>query len=1199
MFLSVTSLWRFWIVILLVVTSLCSFGRAFSEWQPDVVPPAGDCHQTHSCPDSDEGGTGSPTTTESSQSILQVDFPNGIGHGTPLPADREVRYPAHEFFQRDALTENYGDGGEGNFPTSTAVPRETLQRPNLDETSTSTENRTNSYAAVLSIGRTGDAGSVAQRKKYSWSARSLPPTEGPRAHRLRRDEFSEMTTHLPRIGTMEPKINRKPFPVVTVTSRILSPGRNRNEGKKLESEKSPLSRDPQIRNIEFEPVPEGDRYGTDTTLAQPTILAWAGAFVSLLQPSHFPYDLVMEALERRITAEELITESLQAEPGFIACIGVGLTLAVGVPILGLMICCCRLCGRCGGKRKQHNRTTCFNCQRRTLTVSLASISMAVSLGIIVVLVSNERLGWAVNEARVSVKDNVRDLDTFLRNTKMQLRYLVSNSLEQTVDAIHEDLDDIEFLLGRPLQRELAAEAQIEVALDSLLHISSSLRDIAGRMRALEESRLQAAARAEELRGRLYDLSQDIKRFVERCTPEDAELCKSLDHQGLELEARFDSFSFSEQLRHLSAVENHNLTETARHARLEFENIPAYVEVVTRQTREDVKRVVRNFRARVYNKVRGLDDVAFDLEVRTRDMTWRVDEAAANLQEHEIYRWYIGLVIALSLAFVWTLMTIGLICGCCSHSASQAPTERSCISNSAGQTLISSVFFMFLFSAILWTAVVALFVVGAHAHAFICHPLYEEPYFPTLTHLIDESGMVSHGPLLSNVLHKNRNVPLSIGHVLNQCKEGEAAYHVFKLNHYFDIEAEINPHTTLDLREPLGRLNVNLSHVELLSPEAEAHLDSFLRSIRIDMEPYRRQMEKPLVRKSLPALTEQMQNIAGQLRSVSSSAELFRMVARTRNLVSNTLYPLEKRKEDVTYQVATLDMEVMPLQRQINQSSGHLRTIQYFIHNHGSSLAASKARAYVERILSYPRQYADHVRNSALHHVAPCTPVWNLYDSARGVSCNGIIEPLNALWLATGWCLLLFLPAICMSLSLARFYLRMDYDDDTLPLQSNGSPSGSQTNVHTTESSVMWASKDNGNRPSRSYQTRHQNGPPEEERTEQLYAPPRRRSRSKSQTRSRRQSGSTQPSREICDLIAGVQVATWRDAWKAGANFVTMELVSRHVHRSIDWVHHHWNDDPRALAEKLAVAGRENTYQEPGPPTDTTEKSECGNCCDGT
>lgn len=50
-----------------------------------------------------------------------------------------------------------------------------------------------------------------------------------------------------------------------------------------------------------------------------------------------------------------------------------------------------------------------------------------------------------------------------------------------------------------------------------------------------------------------------------------------------------------------------------------------------------------------------------------------------------------------------------------------------------------------------------------------------------------------------------------------------------------------------------------------------------------------------MQKNLPALVEQMQNVAGQLRSVSSAADLFKMVARTRTLITNTLYPLEKRK----------------------------------------------------------------------------------------------------------------------------------------------------------------------------------------------------------------------------------------------------------------------------------------------------------------
>ncbi|MPC88570.1 hypothetical protein E2C01_083480 [Portunus trituberculatus] len=89
----------------------------------------------------------------------------------------------------------------------------------------------------------------------------------------------------------------------------------------------------------------------------------------------------------------------------------------------------------------------------------------------------------------------------------------------------------------------------------------------------------------QLRGRLAELSADIQRFVARCTPEDMELCTTLDTRGLDIGSRFDSFSFSEQLRLLAAVENQNLTETARHARLEFENIPAYVETMTRMTRQ--------------------------------------------------------------------------------------------------------------------------------------------------------------------------------------------------------------------------------------------------------------------------------------------------------------------------------------------------------------------------------------------------------------------------------------------------------------------------------------------------------------------------------------------------------------------------------------------------------------------------------------
>ena len=68
------------------------------------------------------------------------------------------------------------------------------------------------------------------------------------------------------------------------------------------------------------------------------------------------------------------------------------------------------------------------------------------------IVSNEYLSQAINEANVSLKNNVQDVDTYLKNTKMQLRFVVTNSLEQTAEAIYSDLDSELFIFSLTLKR---------------------------------------------------------------------------------------------------------------------------------------------------------------------------------------------------------------------------------------------------------------------------------------------------------------------------------------------------------------------------------------------------------------------------------------------------------------------------------------------------------------------------------------------------------------------------------------------------------------------------------------------------------------------------------------------------------------------------------------------------------------------------
>lgn len=98
-------------------------------------------------------------------------------------------------------------------------------------------------------------------------------------------------------GHVQEQAPKMPLPIVTVASRLLDVGRREEDPESRTI--SSLARDPPPKPLEFDPVPEGDPYKSDTTLAQPTVLAWAGSFVSALQPEHFPMGKWLEVVLTR------------------------------------------------------------------------------------------------------------------------------------------------------------------------------------------------------------------------------------------------------------------------------------------------------------------------------------------------------------------------------------------------------------------------------------------------------------------------------------------------------------------------------------------------------------------------------------------------------------------------------------------------------------------------------------------------------------------------------------------------------------------------------------------------------------------------------------------------------------------------------------------------------------------------------------
>lgn len=68
-----------------------------------------------------------------------------------------------------------------------------------------------------------------------------------------------------------------------------------------------------------------------------------------------------------------------------------------------------------------------------------------------------------------------DLEVFVRNTQLQVRFVATTSVDRAIDAAVASLEEIEDLLGKPIQRELSMETGLDVALDALSDICTGTK----------------------------------------------------------------------------------------------------------------------------------------------------------------------------------------------------------------------------------------------------------------------------------------------------------------------------------------------------------------------------------------------------------------------------------------------------------------------------------------------------------------------------------------------------------------------------------------------------------------------------------------------------------------------------------------------------------------------------------------------------
>ncbi|CAH2047038.1 unnamed protein product, partial [Iphiclides podalirius] len=621
------------------------------------------------------------------------------------------------------------------------------------------------------------------------------------------------------------------------------------------------------------------------------------------------------------------------------------------------------------------------------------------------VLSNEQSHLAAASSRNVVNCACADIAAWLSVAARELHYSLVPPIDLVLYAYQEDLKNVDTFLGEPIQHSIASESGIDLVLDSLADIIAESEDLSSKVASLRNISIKAGTVAAFASDRINDLARQIDNMKKQCSPKDAPLCDTVNTHSLELKMKFNSILKEEQLMDLRSLGVDNLTLAISTAKQELRSLPSVILTQTKEVRSSILRDIEIRRDKVHSSARILSDIVRYLTVGLHSFARQLEAGLDRVERYEFWRWTFMLACTIACALVMILMLTAMLCGCGNAKIHAKRTLQ-----------VSAVWTCFA-SLLLWGVISAVFLIAGHAEVFACHALWDTSQYKTLTRILDRPS-----PLLPNqegifdALFRdleNVTIDVSVRDVLRDCERNQPAYAVFQLDKILDVNKETSYFEWVELQTDLGRLSstVDVSFLKSISAPFNRILNEILIKSNVNLPLYRMEYNNAVVGKDLPALEDQLENVAAQVSDLTTSGRLETLAKRTQRVYLTNIKPLEQLRAELVFKLTELELQLVPYRRRLNISLSHIHTAQFYIDNQGDVIAQKKVSTYVSRLISHAAGWRSHVLTSTGKQAARCQPLFAVFAAIRALLCTKYVASLHGWWvcgviLGLLWCILL-------------------------------------------------------------------------------------------------------------------------------------------------------------------------------------------------
>ncbi|OQV24412.1 hypothetical protein BV898_01944 [Hypsibius exemplaris] len=710
------------------------------------------------------------------------------------------------------------------------------------------------------------------------------------------------------------------------------------------------------------------------------------------------------------------------ERGVVICAGVGVGLAILVPLVGLLFCCCRCCGKCGANAKKTDRNS-DPCQCGTLTVAFVLLCLILTFGVVCAFVTNEYMRTNVRKVNSTYADTTQDLQAYLRDSKSHASHILVRNFDELKDHIKESLNDTE------VTSERLFDSGVDfVGADHLFAFGDRLARADKGITSLDASFTRLRSLEQTLRSNVTTIRGWLDQILQECSTERGQpfsgLCTEISHarQNLALAIDFSDLALSSALGELERRISPSVVTQVREARLKLSSV-----------RADLNKELRNASGLVMGKLEEARTQMRGIELKIRE---QANDARLQLSKLDLspyfdyvyqynnYVWYGKLSLCVLILLILVIFILATLFGVCGSRIGSLYEDPFCNKGKGACLMMCGVGLVFVFYFFVAIAVTALFVVGINLQLLGCDSVSN----PTASNHLKVLGIVLHqyGVIESDL----KDVP----QILQKCHNNEGIYNVFALDSTYHVRGVMEKRLAdMDVLPAVGHI-VNDATRRIKSTKFLSELDrAALLDLanapwinNISLESMKQQLAPSEVLKgNLEAIINGTFTVEPMLKALAADkVGITFVIRRELTRLEQDLIPLIDAEKKNALTIVN-DLSVLLVERNpsddIRSFVNETDIAEARFHQNSEPIIRTIANDTLDNVERYVSQYMNYSLYEMMNSVGRCGPASAAINSTIDAICLEVMRPFNGYWLSIGWFLIILLPGLLIGIALAWHY----------------------------------------------------------------------------------------------------------------------------------------------------------------------------------